>query len=184
MGGTCNVCELAQAGSDSEALTYSFLGTLHYYTQYNGFIEFWPNNKIGISNFSIAPNDYLENITWVGDSSGNESLSGSYVWTYLYNYRTNTSVTTNAGRPSGTFYGESAEWVLEDPSGTMPTFDDTQMDYPEALATDWNSHDWDSDSSLLVTSVSPTTHDTLADAWLIDPYSSNPHIHYSFQNNN
>ena len=99
-----------------------------YCQQYNTFstgawMEYIPNGPFAAPNLTISPGDELYVEVWSGDASGNFAANGPYGWYFIYDYATTGYSQFSVAKPSGTtFYGTTAEWILEDPnsSGSLP----------------------------------------------------------------
>jgi len=97
--------DVLQAGTESDA--YCSGGSNSSY--YSAWIEWFPFSETRITNFPVAPGDDLFIEVW--------NTSSTQGYAYLFNYRTNQSVSLSLTPPAGTsLIGNSAEWVVERPS--------------------------------------------------------------------
>jgi hypothetical protein len=91
--------------------------------QYNAFYEYWHNNGIDITNFSVRPGDLVESWAYPTDNNFNWNGVGTYGCFGFNNITQGTTCTglcmaSNSNNPP--FTGNDADFILEPQSGTVP----------------------------------------------------------------
>jgi hypothetical protein len=72
----------------------------------------------------VGPGDLVQATAWSGDVNGTPSATGAYGWFNLVNISRGTTFSGGIARPGGTtFFGSSAEWIMERvTNGSTPMF--------------------------------------------------------------
>jgi hypothetical protein len=106
--------DVVQAGTEQQAVTFSFFGIQWSFGTYYAWYEYYPDYEKQISNFQVNPGD--EVWAWVrhGYDYVQNRVDGSF---WLENLTAGTYTFQTEAPPAGSnFLGNSAEWVMERPS--------------------------------------------------------------------
>ena len=129
----------AIVGGESETWTYSDFwigfdgptdgptlaaGTKQIALNYNGFTYAYyhpwtlsPQGQVAISNFIVNPGDDIYAEVWVTDVNGNFNPNGGYSNFYFSDFTTGQSTYLVEPITPGTFFGQSAEWIMSRDGG-------------------------------------------------------------------
>jgi hypothetical protein len=106
--------DLVQAGTEQDVLDQPSGTTYNYYA----WTEVVPNQPEQ-QRFNVNPGDTMTVQVWVGDATGDPTLSGNTAWFWVEDFTTNTGAkysTPLDGATKGTaFLGSTAEWIMERP---------------------------------------------------------------------
>jgi hypothetical protein len=86
------------------------------------YASYWPWTEIccqepetAIANFSVNPGDEIYSVVWMGDADGNLNPWGGHGYFWFEDETTGQYTYLSTQFNSGTFYGKSAEWIMERP---------------------------------------------------------------------
>ncbi len=97
--------DVLQAGTEMDAYCHGSNTSEKYYFWYG----WYPNGQTRVSNLSVEPGDQVYVEVW------NTTATAGHA--YLFNYRTNKTVTINFSAPAGTtLVGNSTEWIISRPT--------------------------------------------------------------------
>ena len=117
------------------------------FVSYYAWSEYFPDSETRLSNFPVYPGDTILCETWIGDTNGNETPSGTVAWFY-FDDLTAGFATYDSRYPSATtpaFTGASAEWIVERPGLSyypypLAKFSPFTMSFAEASDTAHGNH--------------------------------------------
>jgi peptidase A4-like protein len=105
--------DVVQDGTDQNTLTFFWVQS----SSYDGWVEWYPQSSISISNFPVNPGDRVHFWTLAKDAAGNYTSTPNTGWFYMWNQTQNVYLYYTIGIPSGAvFSGHQAEWIMERPT--------------------------------------------------------------------
>jgi Peptidase A4 family len=166
-----------------------------YATGYAGWYEWYPGALFIIPNVVVNPGDRIESIVWSGDSWGNFSVTGGYMYFSFFDYTTgltmqdcigpqNSSCVKKVDTVGQVFKGDTAEWIMERPSTAdhMSNYGTAQITSARAFAT------YDGESVAHTFNTDSTFNDRLVDLSSCDvlsttqPQAGTQTINFTWQN--
>jgi len=130
--GSANV---VQDGTGQDVLSFVSDATTWIIRSYYGWKEICCQEpEVRLSNFPVSPGDEINSYVWMADSSGNISAYGNMAYFWFEDVTTGQYAYLSTPFTSGTFSGNSAEWIME-----RPTVNNSLTDIANyAVAVLWN----------------------------------------------
>ena len=110
--------DLVQAGTESDAVTYSFPWFRLTIASYYAWTEFLPQQQtsVQVTNFAVRPGDDMLVEVWIGNAGGPPSLAGSQGVFLLMNLTTGVSTRVYTPVDGTRVGGSAAVWIVERPT--------------------------------------------------------------------
>jgi hypothetical protein len=103
--------DLVQAGTEQDVVDSPSSGTAYNYYAWTEVVPNQPEQP----QFNVNPGDTMTVEVWVGDSTGNPTLTGNTAWFFVGDVTTNTAAKYSTPLGGTKFLGSTAEWIMERP---------------------------------------------------------------------
>jgi hypothetical protein len=105
-----NLTDLIQAGTEQDSIDFVLL----YASEYFAWTEILPDQPTEQTGYSVNPGDDIYVGLHIGDSTGAYKVHGGWAWITIYDY-TQGWVYPYSYQLTATYYGKTAEWIMERP---------------------------------------------------------------------
>jgi hypothetical protein len=105
-----NLTDLIQAGTEQDSIDFVLL----YASEYFAWTEILPDQLTEQTAYSVNPGDDIYVGLHIGDSTGAYKVHGGWAWITIYDY-TQGWVYPYSYQLTATYYGKTAEWIMERP---------------------------------------------------------------------
>lgn len=146
------------------------------YSEYYAWYEWYPNPSHHFASIDSYPGDHIFAQVFVGNSDQDWTVNGDYGWFYIYDSDQGYGYFESDTKPTGkTFYGKSAEWVMERPSTGNPPVPFPLANYSYAKIVDhlaytssFSGRDLTTDNGTLFTMRLPASPYTILSGSYVD----------------